>query len=116
MMSPMPDCLRDVLAAATSGLDHLVHSARAGIQELFAEPHRGIVDDRRCLKARGVTVTTTWAQFLHGFDFSSLQGVRMQFAFNDVIVNISFPISGLLSRRGFAIAPAWRMLCGNTTE
>jgi hypothetical protein len=64
-----PTALGDVLPAAAGGLDHLVHSARAGIQELFAEPHRGIVDDRRCLKARGVTVTATWAQFFHGFDF-----------------------------------------------
>jgi hypothetical protein len=70
-------------------LDHLVHSARAGIQELFAEPHRGIVDDRRCLKARGVTVTTTWAQFFHGFDFPSLKRVGMLAGFNEFFENLS---------------------------
>jgi hypothetical protein len=47
---------------------------------------------------------------------SSLQGVRVSSAFNKNIVNISFTVSGLLSRSGFAITPAWRMLCGNTTE
>ncbi len=46
----------------------------------------------------------------------SLQGVRVSSAFNKNIVNISFTISGLRSRSGFAIASAWRMLCGNTTE
>jgi hypothetical protein len=40
----------------------------------------------------------------------------MQIGFNENIVNISFTVSGLRSRSGFAIAPAWRMLCGNTTE
>ena len=54
-----------------SGLDYLVHSAGAGIQELFAEPHRRIGDDRCCLKACRVAAPSTWVQFFHGFDLSS---------------------------------------------
>jgi hypothetical protein len=38
----------------------------------------------------------------------------MWIGFNEIIVNILSPISGLLIRSGFAIAPAWRMFCEDT--
>ena len=61
-----PAAFGDVLAAGSRGLHHLVHGARARVEELLAEPDRGVVEDRGGLEARGLAVAAAWEQFLAG--------------------------------------------------
>lgn len=65
----------DVLAAGARSLHHLVHSARPGIEELFTEPDRGVVDERGRLETAGIAVATTRSEFFHaakGFKFGHI--------------------------------------------
>ncbi len=83
--------LGDVLAAGAGGLHHLIHGARTGIKKFFAEPDRGIVDDRRSLKTGGVAVAATGSEFLHAANWFRLteslmhSGMSVQYFFGTAL-------------------------------
>jgi hypothetical protein len=52
----------DVLPAAARSLNHLVHGAGARVEEFFAEPVGGVVDERGGLKTGGLPVTAAGAE------------------------------------------------------
>ncbi len=57
--------LGDILAAGAGGLHHLVHGAGMGIEEFFAEPVGGVVNQRCRLEADAVAIAAAGSQLTH---------------------------------------------------
>ena len=61
-----PATFGNILAATARSHEHLVGEARAGVEEFFAEPVGGVVDERGGLEAGGGAVAAGGAEALAG--------------------------------------------------